>query len=360
METRTQAAWIAAVLATLAGMIPDAVAAGPLDSSGLERYATGSIVYVDNDALSIGDHDKDYTGGIAVTLAGRRAAQWWISADPLLGLFDGLIGLRGRAGTTTLHSAQFGGIAFTPADVDVPMPIAGDRPYASLVYWSNGRMYLRDDETSVYHTSVSLGALGLDLMPDVQRAVHGVLGASKPRGWDHQISDGGEPTIRYTVSRQDLFAADRTPEWGQHDFKSTVGLSLGYTTEANAALSWRWGRLNTPWWSFPPERVNYISEPVPVVGSAPGAARELFVWAGVKLKMPVYNAFLQGQFRDSDLSYDHGDLQPLVGEAWLGATVQVAAHTRLSWVVRYQTSELRDGPGDRELLWGSLFLTQDL
>jgi hypothetical protein len=29
-------------------------------------------------------------------------------------------------------------------------------------------------------------------------------------------------------------------------------------------------------------------------------------------------------------------------------------------VMRYQTSELRDGRGDRELLWGSLFITRDL
>lgn len=356
MAYRTLVATMALALPALGWAA--AAQAGPFDADGRERYATGSIVYMDNDALAVGEHDKDYTGGLAVTLAGRRAAEWWFSADPLLGALDGLIGLD-RTGATTLHSAQLGGIAFTPADVDVAEPIAGDRPYASLVYWANGRLYLRGDDV-VYHSSVSLGVLGLDLMPDIQREIHGLIGASKPRGWDHQISDGGEPTLRYTVSRQDLFAADRTPEGGQHDFKSTVGVSLGYTTEASAALSWRWGRLNTPWWSFPPERVNYISEPVPVVGSAPGAPRELFLWAGAKLKAPIYNVFLQGQFRDSDLSYDHGDLRPLVGEAWLGATAQVSAHARLSWVVRYQTSELRDGPGDRELLWGSLFLTHDL
>jgi hypothetical protein len=335
------------------------VAAATVDTDGDEPWATGSIVYIDNDALSAAERDEDYTGGIAVTFSGRRARDGLITADPVLGFIDGVFGLTGHNAASTLHSAQIGAIAFTPADVHIAEPIAGDRPYASLVYWANGRSYLRGPHDAVYQTSISLGVLGLDLLPKLQDGLHGLIGASRPRGWDQQISDGGEPTLRYTVSRQDLAANRRGGARGDFDLKTTLGASLGYTTETSAAISLRWGRLNTPWWSFPPERVNYISEPVPVIGGT-GGRRELFVWAGAKLKAPLYNAFLQGQFRDSAVSYDRGDLRPLVAEAWLGATAQVAAHTRLSWVMRYQTSELRDGRGDRELIWGSLFITRDL
>lgn len=366
MDVRALRSWIGrlgcralmAALVVWLGTSRAAPAGIQVDGDGREPYATGSIVYLDNDALSAAQRDEDYTGGLAITLAGRRTREWPVSIDPVLGLVDQALALAGRDGVFELHSAQLGAIAFTPAEVDVAEVIPGDRPYASLLYWAAGRMYLREAQRAAYHSSVSIGMLGLEAVPELQRALHAVIGVSEPRGWAHQISDGGEPTLRYTLSRQDLFASRRGGAWGDYDFKSTVGASLGYTTETNAALSLRWGRIGTPWWSFPPERVNYISEPVPVVRSP--ATRELFLWAGAKLETPIYNAFLQGQFRDSDLRYDHGDLRPLVAEAWAGATAQLGRSLHLSWVMRYQTSELREGPGDRELLWGSLFITHSL
>ncbi|MGB1560039.1 MAG: hypothetical protein ACPHN2_00930 [Sinimarinibacterium flocculans] len=43
-----------------------------------------------------------------------------------------------------------------------------------------------------------------------------------------------------------------------------------------------------------------------------------------------------------------------------GLTAQITPSYRLSWVLRYQTSELRDGPGNREVIWGSVFVSRDL
>jgi len=39
-----------------------------------------------------------------------------------------------------------------------------------------------------------------------------------------------------------------------------------------------------------------------------------------KLRARLYNALLQGQFRDSDLEYSYGDMRPLIGEACAGVT----------------------------------------
>ena len=47
----------------------------PLDAEGLEKYNAGSTIAFDNDLLFFGDRDFDYTGGGAVTLAGRRAIE---------------------------------------------------------------------------------------------------------------------------------------------------------------------------------------------------------------------------------------------------------------------------------------------
>ena len=35
---------------------------------------------------------------------------------------------------------------------------------------------------------------GLAAADDVQRVLHDVTGSVQPKGWSHQISDGGEPT----------------------------------------------------------------------------------------------------------------------------------------------------------------------
>src|SRR3546814_6344546 len=99
-------------------------------------------------------------------------------------------------GTFQLHSIQVGALAFTPGNNKQDGVREGDRPYASLLYVANGRSYVRDAGRTVYHTSLSVGLLGTQIVPEFQDAFHSAIGANKPKGWDHQISDSGEPTIR--------------------------------------------------------------------------------------------------------------------------------------------------------------------
>jgi hypothetical protein len=202
--------------------------------------------------------------------------------------------------------------------------------------------------------------LGLDAAKAAQRVMHDAIGADEPQGWEHQISEGGEPTARYSLARLGLRAAAGDGRGLRFELKDAFAVSAGYITEANASLTARWGRIHTPWWSFVPERAEYMMEPAPVFGgrAADGAPREFYVWAGVKARARGYNALLQGQFRDSDLSYDFEDTRPLIGEAWAGVTKELPAGYRVSWVVRYQTSELRTEPGDRELLWGGVSVSR--
>jgi hypothetical protein len=336
----------------------------PLGADGREKHNAGWSFYFDNDALTPVNRDEDYTGGIAVTFAGRRARDWLVSIDPVLGSIDRVLGASDGDCMTpfVLHSWQAGVVAFTPGDKSIATLIPGDRPYASLVYVANARNYVRSRDKPVYQTSLSIGMLGLKIARGLQNGVHSALGVDEAVGWDGQIANGGEPTLRYTLARQDLLASNFQAQSTEFELKSSLAGSVGYITDASASLSIRWGRINTPWWSFPPERVEYIAEPAPVIGGndiRPGS-RELYIWGGVKLRARLYNAFVQGQFRNSPLEYDYGDLKPLLGEAWAGLTAQLSERYRLSWVLRYQTSELRDGPGDREVIWGSLFVSRDL
>lgn len=333
----------------------------PAAATGQERHNEGWALFMDNDAFSLRANDHDYTGGIALTLAGTRAQAWPWSLDPVLGRIDGAAGFAPE-GARQWHALQVAVLTFTPATLSARGVVAGDRPYASIVYLANSRTTVLPDSNTAYQSSFALGMLGLDVAKATQRSLHDAIGADPPRGWNHQISDGGEPTARYSVARLGLRAARSSGRGTHFELKDSVAVSAGYLTEVNAALTLRWGSIHTPWWSFVPERAEYMTEPAPVLGgqAAAGTPREFYAWAGVKARARAYNALLQGQFRGSDLRYDFEDTRPLMTEAWAGVTHELDDGVRLSWVLRYQSSELRRGSGDRGLLWGGLSVSRSL
>ena len=189
--------------------------------------------------------------------------------------------------------------------------------------------------------------MGLDLAGDIQNGVHKVIGSDRAEGWEHQVSDGGEPTFRYAVARQKILPVSTD----NLEVKSTVEGSLGYLTEARWSLSFRAGRLHTPWWQTSPELAHYGERNN---ATAMSQDHEHYLWGGIALVGRAYNAFLQGQFRDSEVSYDSNELNHGVAEAWLGYTWAFSDGYRLSYVLRGHTSELKDGVGDRNVLLGGL------
>jgi len=203
-----------------------------------------------------------------------------------------------------------------------------------------------------------VGIMGLAAAGSVQRALHSLTGSVQPQGWSHQVSAGGEPTIRYSTARQALLR-----EFGEGplhgDSKWTVAGSVGTVTEASLAFNARWGRVESPWWAFTPEQTMYVQEtqpiPPPLGLDAPS---EVFVFAGARAKLRVYNAFLQGQFRHSDLSYGAGDVNHTLGEAWAGIEWRTSSGWALQYLARWESPELVSGPGSRSFVWGSIEITR--
>tara|TARA_A100001391_G_scaffold184201_1_gene151863 strand:- start:3384 stop:4574 length:1191 start_codon:yes stop_codon:yes gene_type:complete len=306
----------------------------------------------DNDALVPTGRDQDYTYGLSFSYTGRDVRDAWYSLNPVLGALDRLVGVDGRAPESIEgHSIEFGLFGFTPENKEVSTPIDDDRPYASLIYLSQSRVRIDRRENVAWHSSLTLGALGLAIVGNGQNAVHKVIGSEHAEGWDHQVSDGGEPTARYTVARQKYFdVADNL------EVKSTLQASAGYLTEARWSLSFRGGRIAEPWWRFNPELTSY----------GDGAARdnggpsrtESYLWGGAAVVARGYNAFLQGQFRDSEVSYDSNELNHMILEAWLGYTQSFSSGWRLSYVLRGHSSEVREGTADRNVLWGGLIVAK--
>jgi hypothetical protein len=334
--------WATVIAAMLAFLSNNSVAQNAADTAVPVR------IQLDNDLFS-GDHrDRDYTGGAAVTISNEAAREGITSIDPLLAKIDAFFNV---GDGETYFARQFGMLAFTPANIETSAPQSSERPYASLLYVANGRVRVEDDQRTAWVSNLTVGVLGLGLAEELQTAIHHVVGSASPEGYSHQISAGGEPTARYALARQFLWIAHPS---GRLDVKTTIEGSVGYLTEASVAISARIGRLNSAWWSFAPELTDYMA--APIAGDA-RAHRELYVFSGVRLKARAYNAFLQGQFRHSDVRYSSDEIQHFLVHAWIGLAMQLADQTDLTYTLNYQSAELREGDAVRDALWGAVQVT---
>ena len=314
-------------------------------------------ISLDNDLFRPTHTDRDFTAGLALTYSGRQGLHYWQGFDSTLGALDGLYGLhKGHSDQALLvPSIEFGIYGFTPDKIESPAIIADDRPYASLMYLSASRTYRAGPDADAWTTSLTLGVLGLNAFEEAQNTVHRAIGSDQALGWDHQISQGGELTARYQVAYHHFW----NPASPSLQFKTTYFGSVGYLTEAGIALSTREGRISSPDYRFNPELISY-GERVNDVADTPFGGRENYFWGGVSLKARAYNAFLQGQFRHSDHTFSAGQLRPVLAEAWIGYTASFSPALKLSYVLRAQSSEIRDGAGDRSLVWGGFVLSQSL
>src|SRR5262245_48414331 len=78
----------------------------------------GWSLAIDNDLFAPAQHDRDYTGGLAITVSGAQTANYWWSLDPLLQRIDRLVlpGERSRHSIVN-HAVQVGLVSFTPQDL---------------------------------------------------------------------------------------------------------------------------------------------------------------------------------------------------------------------------------------------------
>lgn len=322
-----------------------------------EPTGVGAGLVVDEHLLTDAAHDRDYNGGGEVTLSGQRAASLGRLLDRALGALDLSTCPQSRfaaPGWTTAHALAAGLLIFTPKNLATSGIVAGDRPYASEFFLSVGRRYTASDADVAYDSSLTIGVLGLAAAGSVQQGLHRLTDSVRPEGWSHQISAGGEPTARYSAARQELLSEFGEGAW-HGDGKWTLAGSVGTVTEASVALGTRWGRVESSWWSFTPEEDMYVQETQPVAPLlALGAPSEIFAFAGARAKVRAYNAYLQGQFRHSDLTYGEGDLNQLLGEAWAGLELRTSSGWSVEYLARWQSPELRAGPGSRSIVWGSI------
>jgi len=320
-----------------------------------EADDVGGSIVLDEHLLTNAQNDRDYNGGGEIKFSGYSALKYGHWLDLPLQWVDDQIGIDPPGSKwQAAHAFAAGLLIFTPSDLAARQVVPGDRPYASLFFVSSGRRYTNPELDVAYSSSLTVGALGLAAAESVQRALHSITGSTQPEGWSHQISDGGEPTARYSLARQALLTQHRQSDLSL-DSKWTVAGNVGTITEGSIALSLRWGRINSPWWAFTPEQNTYVQETQPGPPPLDVHSRwELFMLMGARFKLRVYNAFLEGQFRHSDLRYSSDSINHALGEAWVGIEYRNSAGIEIRYLARWESPELRSGIGSRTIAWGSV------
>jgi hypothetical protein len=308
----------------------------------------GIGLYLDQDLLTpLFNEDRDYTTGVAVEFFEEQHKLLY-PMDKLAGWLGDTLDMH-HARRTTRRSIMLGSISYTPDDLARRTPIRDDRPYSSLLYFANKRV--QADQRRAIGIEMRAGLLGTAVSREVQQALHQWWRDATdddepvdPRGWRHQISDGGEPTFRVRLSYSQLLAHAE----GSWDLSGSAHLNLGYQTNAGAGLALRVGKLRSAFWSLPWDPINRGN----FLPAQPHS--EYYVWLAYNATAVAYDALLQGQFRDSEVTFNNDELNQLVHHAGLGLTLGWKP-VEITFAVNAKSAELDVGRADRSHVWGGMY-----
>lgn len=329
---------------------------------------SGGAIFFEQDSvlpwLGAWGGDQNYTMGLAFQASGP-----WLEphvAKPLAWLDDrlgaGALHKRLRTGQGLQwvedHTLTFGNTAFTPTRIDLVEPIFDDRPYSSLLYLTVSRATIDPAARRMLKTDLTAGMLGLHISDAVQTWIHtrrrerkgpGALTPYDPAGWDNQISDGGEFTAKYTAT-----LLQNVSDGAYHDVSLHAEASLGYYTNGAVGLVTRVGWLRTEFWTF-------NSNPTSAANQAGGPASrkkprkiEFYLFGAGRGRAVVYNALLQGQFKDSPVTLDDTEIERVIREVEGGASLGFWKLNLVASVAR-RSPEYNVGQ-TRSHTWGGVYL----
>lgn len=326
-----------------------------------ESESRAWAMQIDDDFLALARHDRDYTAGVSFTLVDDDPVARRLPLASALDWIDRVTRFaRPRPGAANEQRAlEFGFKLFTPSELQAEQPLPNDRPYASQAYVTGSKLTVDPSGGVALQSSLTLGVLGLPILGAVHRGLHELIGSPLPNGYAHQVSAGGEPTFRYAVSRQRLLASGMR-RGRPYSVRYGFGASVGDVTEVTAELAFRSGPLRSAWWSAPPMSSGYAGQPAIVTPPRSGRARDrgVIFEAGIESRLRLYDAFLQGQFRGSDVTFSSDALEHLLVEEWLGVAFQLEGGLELGYTIRRQSREIVRGTGARAFTWGSLSFVQ--
>lgn len=297
------------------------------------------IMRYENDSLGLRSTDRDYTMGMSLSAVkdGWPADGW--AQRPLLVALDRVnralaLDDDGIDATATTWW-RFGSADFTPRRIKVQEIQENDTPYASLVLFTAG--YIEERELSRFDSFLELGVLGSGLGREAQTAIHKVCCQQNiPKGWEHQVGNGGSATFRYHLQWSHAAASGYLPPGGVFELRPSAGAEIGYYTRAlaGATLSLagsaedlaqvRNGILSGT--ETPLPRRNRAAEAIP--GQGPSLDEETFtadagtgysLWLEYEVSGVAHNELLQGAWSGrNDVKFSYDEIEHFVWRAAVG------------------------------------------
>ena len=305
----------------------------------------GIGVYIDQDLfVPFANEDRDYTMGVALEFFWAKDKGLY-PFDNLVRQAAELVGMK-DSDKNIIYSFMLGSLAYTPDDLSETQPIYSDRPYSSLIYLSNKRV--RADNKTAIAAEILLGIIGTNFSRNVQSKFHSLYRdwaetdePVEPRGWSHQISDGGELTLRLRLSNSRL----QFSEPGLWDLATTTGVSLGFQTNISASAAFRLGDIKSKFWSIP-------FDPVSRGNFLPDAPKsEWYFWSALRAHLVGYDALLQGQLKPSDVEFTADEIERWVYDGALGLTIGFK-ESQITISANVKTPDLKIT--SRNQVWGSI------
>lgn len=305
--------------------------AGAAVSWGIAEAASGDralwVIEYENDIFS--GEDRYYTNGFRLS----RIAE----DDEIPGWLESLARRLPRfsEADTLPYGVSIAHNIFTPADITNPEFPPDDRPYAAWLHvmFATGVPH----EHGADRFRVDVGVVGPAALGEpIQKNIHKLVNADKPRGWNTQLRN--EPTLVVGYDRFRRIVDRAEPERFGFDLSVLGGLTLGNAyTHLSAGTFLRIGH-NMPDDYGPPRITPAVS------GSGyfrPNGGNGWYLFAGTEGRLVGRDLFIEG---NTFGGRDGVDARRLVGEVYAGFVYTLdrfrAAYTHV-WRSREFEGQLR-------------------
>ncbi|MGB0391176.1 MAG: lipid A-modifier LpxR family protein [Salibacteraceae bacterium] len=307
------------------------------DTISIEKIFSGFGAVADQDAFfRAKNEDRDYSFGAGFNFGGAWVNHKYNPFSYPLNLVNKLPQIlfdKDKSGRT-LHYFNLVMKGYTPDSLSSTVIEYGDRPYAGIVFLNFGKRTIREDDRLFFNSDFRIGFLGTYLPQELQRTTHDIARGDgdlpkDPKGWHNQISHGGEITglLRYQIGYLPWKLSS------DHIFQyiPKFEINLGYYTAIGASLGFKFGKISSSWWGFESDYMEYGD----VLNRDYKHWFESYVYLKTKYDYVIYDAMLQGQFRESVYTLNSNQLVRNVAqfetgymlrlglyETWIGLTMR--------------------------------------
>ena len=319
----------AAALALTPARASDSGNGGDTSATDKHREALWIFEY-ENDLF--GGEDRYYTSGIRMSRIdpGANAPGWLRDIAGLFPVF--------RDARALPYGFSIGQNIYSPADIENPVPVPEDRPYAGWLHLDFVTGVPRND--GAHRFLFSLGITGpASLAQESQEVIHDLVGAPQPVGWDQQIET--EPTIQIAYDRIYRSSRLKLSESSAMDASLYGGVQLGNAyTNVNAGTFIRVGK-NLPM-DYGPPRITPATSGSGYFEPTPGTG--WYFYAGVEGRRVFRDMFIEG---NTFGGVNGPEALDYVGEAFAG-WVFARGPIRLSYTQVWRNREFRGQPSGQD------------